>query len=1404
MGKPKYISKITILFEKLDYLIDIPRLICNMIMSCIVIAITTAMTPWQSKMNKTFQRMHQLTHLWLGFHLLPNHTPTTLNDVVGEQHRSLPLIDRVNLWLTNGATYMATKLGTTRRKPRNPQRRRSRGGRRFKPIHMATTILAATSVTTNTRAQPRTINIDTDSREIGIDNRASACISPNPRDFIEGTLTPVTRVIKGFHNTERHEIYKGTIKWMWEDDDGRPHTFTIPDSYYIRDSKSSLLSPQHWAQAQKQQASETTTKDTITLHWCDGRYKRTIPLTRDTNVGNIRLAPGYHAAKAMVHQGKIRQLHCQATLISDDDDDGTEVQTVPNPWTPGEQTPGPTPLDLNLDPTPTETPTAIPIVEPDEDDDATQTSKPTSDEALLLQIHERMSHMPEARLHHMAKQGTIPKRLAKVKMPMCASCQMAKATKRQWRHKSRNNYVPDKPVDPGEVVSVDQLVSPSPGLIAQMTGRLTTQRYKYATVYVDQATRWGFIHLQKTASANETIEGKRLFEQEALQRGIHIRGYHADNGVFRAHKWQQHCQERKQTLTFAGVNAHHTNGMAEKRIRDLQDLTRAQLIRANLGWSQCITANLWPYAMRLANESLNNTPSMCDKARMTPEQLFSKTKVQINTKHYIPFGCPVYVLDEQRQSQKQTHKWTERARVGIYLGKSPQHGRNVALVLNRETGLVSPQFHVKYDLNFDTPKQCKFTSKWQEKANLNDPKAKSATQGKRKATPPNPAPEGATTTNPPQEGAQSSKRRRVMGNTSSPGPTSTDVGTHALTGFLGPPHDRGTTAAAPPELATPVSTEPQPQIQKEPTSQAHLIEAALTEIQSTEQHGTSHIEGEIFCMSTLLKEDEEPHPLLAYKTTVDPDTMYHHQAMRQPDKNNFKTAMKKELDDRINEGSISVMPRSKLPKGAHVLPAVWQLRRKRDIATRKIKKYKARLNVDGSRMQKGIHYEESYAPVASWNSIRFLLTMTAVNGWHTKQLDYVAAFPQAPVAKELYMKIPAGVNLGQHKNPKDYVFKLHKNLYGQKNAGRVWNDYLVDKLLKIGFKQSKIDKCVFYHGRVMYALYTDDSILAGPCPKEIDNIIQKMKRAKLDITIEGDLEDFLGVKISRKQDGTIHLTQPHLIDSVLEDLHLTKDNVTVKQTPAAPNRILKRHQNSDDFDNSFNYRSVIGKLNYLERGSRSDIAYIVHQCARFTSCPKREHGEAIKYLGRYLKATRDKGTIIRPNHKKEFEVYVDADFAGNYDRSNTSDRDTARSRHGYIIMYKGCPITWKSQLQTEITLSSTESEYTGLSYALREAIPLMQLFKEMKANKFPITSTIPTVLCEVFEDNSGALEIAKNHKYRPRTKHLNVKLHHFRDYVTRGEIRITKIDTKMQLADYLTKPVPIDILLPLRKIVLGW
>ena len=153
------------------------------------------------------------------------------------------------------------------------------------------------------------------------------------------------------------------------------------------------------------------------------------------------------------------------------------------------------------------------------------------------------------------------------------------------------------------------------------------------------------------------------------------------------------------------------------------------------------------------------------------------------------------------------------------------------------------------------------------------------------------------------------------------------------------------------------------------------------------------------------------------------------------------------------------------------------------------------------------------------------------------------------------MKLPKGFYI-TGKDPDDHVLKLNKNVYGQKQAGRVWNKYLEKKLIEsVGFKKLKIDECVYHKGNTIYLLYTDDSILAGPCQKEIDNIIKDTKNADLNITEEGNIQDFLGINIQKGKEGEIELTQPHLIDQIIKDMSMDKENVKVKDIPAMSSKI---------------------------------------------------------------------------------------------------------------------------------------------------------------------------------------------------------------------------------------------------------
>jgi hypothetical protein len=125
-------------------------------------------------------------------------------------------------------------------------------------------------------------------------------------------------------------------------------------------------------------------------------------------------------------------------------------------------------------------------------------------------------------------------------------------------------------------------------------------------------------------------------------------------------------------------------------------------------------------------------------------------------------------------------------------------------------------------------------------------------------------------------------------------------------------------------------------------------------------------------------------------------------------------------------------------------------------------------------------------------------------------------------------------------------------------------------------------------------------------------------------------------------------------------------------------------------------------------------------------------------------------------------------------------------------------------MQTEFALSSTKAEYIGLSRALREAIPIMAQMKEMQSLGFTVASTTPIVKCKVFEDNTGALEMATIHRIHPRTKHINVKYHHFRSYVDDGSIQRSYIQSQDNVADMITKGQPVALLRVHRLAVLGW
>lgn len=559
---------------------------------------------------------------------------------------------------------------------------------------------------------------------------------------------------------------------------------------------------------------------------------------------------------------------------------------------------------------------------------------------------------------------------------------------------------------------------------------------------------------------------------------------------------------------------------------------------------------------------------------------------------------------------------------------------------------------------------------------------------------------------------------------------------------------------------------------------------------------------------------------MAYPASIaDNDTMYLQEAMRQPDRDEFLKAMVKEIEDHTTRGHWRITNRQEMRERNYTLKpiaAIWSFKRKRN-PFGEITKYKARLCCHGGQTVKGVHYDETFSPVVAWSTVRMLLTMSEIYGWHARQIDFVLAFPQADVKTDVFMHVPEKFRVDSNRNlvlddqaphpsKQDAVVKLIKNVYGLKDASKTWVDHISSGLLDYGFKRSEVDPCLFIKGNLLFCLYVDDAICLTPDKAEADKLIKDLERRGYILTDEGSLSAYLGIQVDRLEGNRISMKQPAFIDRIIAQCGL-KDS-RMHDTPA--DAILHRDKDGPPRKNEFHYRSLIGQLNYLAATTRPDIQFAVHQCARFCEDPKLSHEKAIKRIVRYLKRTREQGLIMHVDKAKGLECYVDADFAGGFNKEKPTNPRDCLSRTGYIVKFGGCPIIWSSKLQTMIALSTTEAEYMALSRAVREVIYLMNLLDELRDNGVELVTVQPSIQCRVFEDNAGAIELARLPKLRPRTKHLAIQYHHFRSWTVKGlngeepKIKVEYIPTTLQEADIMTKPLPRVLFQSLRQRLCGW
>ena len=455
-------------------------------------------------------------------------------------------------------------------------------------------------------------------------------------------------------------------------------------------------------------------------------------------------------------------------------------------------------------------------------------------------------------------------------------------------------------------------------------------------------------------------------------------------------------------------------------------------------------------------------------------------------------------------------------------------------------------------------------------------------------------------------------------------------------------------------------------------------------------------------------------------------------------------------------------------------------------------RYKARLVIRGYEQTRGVNFDETFAPVAKFSSLRMLLALAAIHDWEIDQMDVVTAFLNPEVDGDVYMAMPEGIEAGQEAPAGGpWVCKLRKSLYGLKQAPRLWYEHIDNFLRSLGLLRSEYDPNVYISAAglipLILLLYVDDMLLFSESAERVSEL-KKLLHAKYEMTDLGPIRQFLGLEIERdRKNRILYVHQSRYIHNLLATYGLSECNG--HWTPQPTSNRLRRLDtdtgNALDENGKQKYQSIVGSLNWLMLGTRPDIAFTVSMLSKFLSAPSSEHLAAATYTLRYLRNTSDLAIqydterhVERPTDLQTSDLrpigFTDSDFAG--------DQDDRKSTSGYVFTLGNGAISWRARKQPLVAFSTVEAEYIGASDAAKEAIWISSLFTRLLGlDAYPQ---------EIFADNQGAIQLAKNPKFHERTKHIGVRYHFVRDACERNVIRTTYLPTSEMTADIMTKSLP--------------
>lgn len=502
------------------------------------------------------------------------------------------------------------------------------------------------------------------------------------------------------------------------------------------------------------------------------------------------------------------------------------------------------------------------------------------------------------------------------------------------------------------------------------------------------------------------------------------------------------------------------------------------------------------------------------------------------------------------------------------------------------------------------------------------------------------------------------------------------------------------------------------------------------------------------------------------QSSAEHDHPSYSQAMKGPERGAWKQACREEFESLLQHNVGTLVD---APPGANVLGGMWRLSRKGD-KHNQIVRYKARWVAFGNHQVKGLDYDMTYASVGSANSLRVLISMVAGTDWTIWQFDVETAFLNGEMLDTVYVRQVLDFEHASHPRR---VWLLNQSLYGTKQAARCWQQHLNSSLAKFNLHPCTSDSAVYIlrdeRGTLILHTHIDDSLLF--CSNvgllhEFQAFLDSQYRVKWN----KKPSLYLGI-ILDIQPNHIDISQSQYIESKLDEFSMS--NCSPAKSPFPPRTILT--PGSEDEIRAaadLPYQSLVGSLQWLAHTTRPNISYVVSQLSSFNASWTIDHWTKAKHVLRYLRHTQDQ-RIRCDSSNKAMSMYSDFDFS--------QCQTTRRSITGYVATMGGGAVSWLSQRQKVVALSTTEAEYMACADAARHISWLRSFLFDVFCLK-----PGPTIL---YVDNTSAIENATNEGIKSRSKHIDRRHHFIRELVEDGRVEIKQISTKEMLADHLTKPL---------------